>query len=584
MSQITMDELKHFWMPSGVPCFIADRSDICDIVEGIGFQIYYLLANDIKETKPTPNTTHQAKSYGYGATTYTYNSPANPPPPIITKNTKLFKVVNNFVGRSIAISTDAMPDEFLSINESCEYGMPPIPNVIIDKLDQFFRLVHSQHGTESIVILTYNMNATGSEGWGVLVPDQTNTPAHCKYDADSIAELKPEDVMIVGSVHSHPEMSAYASGTDHADQADFDGLHITYGWQKSQNNGATQYHLELQMSGQNYILKPEDVFEDIAILKDPDPDVVEWSGKVKKVHPPYSTGVPSQITQRQFQGTPQQVIQQTAGDFKNFHSSTPQMQEALLNLKLPADAIVAIEIQLESDNKSSCPCCEYEIDIHDVNSGACTVCDIPLVTSSDSISQMCIKIHDYISKRKISHTSPVYLWGYDDKDTRDFIINITEEYDFHASKYSTSYLDLGNSVVPVTSSHWDYWRDDDDDDDYLFNSLQHATACCNTPMTNAHSQCECPVMLFKEDLVDFDIYVNKIESDIYSYDGNCFNCSYYHTTECPAFYSLVSQFVTDKTKFLLDDSTPKISDCSKFKFFRYEDETLLNQTIDITKE
>ena len=67
-------------------------------------------------------------------------------------------------------------------------------------------------------------------------------------------------------------------------------------------------------------------------------------------------------------------------------------------------------------------------------------------------------------------------------------------------------------------------------------------------------------------------------------EGNCFNCSYYHTTECPAFYSLVSQFVTDKTKFVLDDSTPKISDCSKFKFFRYEDETLQNQTIDITKK
>ena len=241
--------------------------------------------------------------------------------------------------------------------------------------------------------LTYNMNATGPEGWGVLVPDQTNTPAHCKYDADSIAELKPEDVMIVGSVHSHPEMSAYASGTDHADQADFDGLHITYGWQKSQNNGATQYHLELQMSGQNYILKPEDVFEDIAVLKDPDPDVVEWSGKVKKVHPPYSTGVPSQTTQHQFQGTPQQAIQQTAGDSKNSYKSTLQIQEALLNLKLPADAIVAIEIQLESDGMSVCPSCEYPVDIHDLNSSACTVCDIALVTSSDSISQMCLKIY-----------------------------------------------------------------------------------------------------------------------------------------------------------------------------------------------
>ena len=148
MSSVTLDQLKHFWMPSGVPCFIADRSDICDVVEDMGFQIYYLLGNDVKETKPSTTTTpaSQTKTYGYGATTYTYNAPANPPAPIITKKTKLFKVVNNFVGRSISLSEDQLPDDFLSVKESCEYTMPAIPNVIVDKLDQFFRLVYSQHG------------------------------------------------------------------------------------------------------------------------------------------------------------------------------------------------------------------------------------------------------------------------------------------------------------------------------------------------------------------------------------------------------------------------------------------------------
>jgi len=584
MSQTTMDQLNHFWMPSGVPCFIADRSDICDVVEGMGFQIYYLLANDIKETKPTPNAALQTKSYGYGATTYTYNSPANPPEPIITKNTKLFKVVNNFVGRSISISDDQLPDNFLSVKESCEYTMPPIPNVIIEKLDQFFRLVYSQHGTESIVILTYNMNATGPEGWGVLVPDQTNTPAHCKYDADSIAELKPEDVMIVGSVHSHPEMSAYASGTDHADQADFDGLHITYGWQKSQNNGATQYHLELQMSGQNYILKPEDVFEDITLLKDPDPDVIEWSGKVKKAYPPSTTGVPSQIITQQYPPTHQDTP--LVGEFKSSpYKKTIAAQESIDKLNLPSNSIVIVEIQLDADEKSSCPSCDYEIDIQDLNSGACTVCDIPLVLNTDSINDMCRKINDYISRRKIDHNSLIYLWGYDEKDTRDFIINITEEYEFHASKNTSSYLDLGNSnIVPFKPSHWDYWRDDVDDDDYLFDNLQPKTACCHVKMERAYIDCQCPVMLFNEDLVDFDAKLSQSELDIYSYDGACFNCSYYHTTDCPAFYNLVSDFVTDKSKFVLDDSNTKITECSKFKFDLYEDETLKNQNIDITKK
>jgi len=199
---------------------------------------------------------------------------------------------------------------------------------------------------------------------------------------------------------------------------------------------------------------------------------------------------------------------------------------------------------------------------------------------------MCKKIHDYISKRKIHNYSFIYLWGHDEKDTRDFIINITEEYEFHASKFSPTYLDVGNSnIVPLSASHWDYWRDDadDDDNDYLFNNFQPSTACCNTPISKAHIYCECPVMLFKEDLVDFDAKLAQVESDIYSYEGNCFNCSYYHTTECPAFYSLACKFVADKNKFVLDD-IPKITDCSKFKFFRYEDESLRSKSIDITKK
>lgn len=577
MSSVTLDQLKHFWMPSGVPCFIADRSDICDVVEDIGFQIYYLLGNDVKETKPTTTTpASQTKTYGYGATTYTYNSPANPPAPIITKKTKLFKVVNNFVGRSISISEDPLPDDFLSVKESCEYTMPAIPNVIVDKLDQFFRLVYSQHGTESIVILTYDMNATGPEGWGVLVPDQTNTAAHCKYDADSIAELKPENVMIVGSVHSHPEMSAYASGTDHADQADFDGLHITYGWQKSQNNGATQYHLELQMSGQNYTLKPEDVFENITLLKEPDPDVVEWSGKVKKAYPPLSAGVPSQQT------APLPSLTQGAGDYNyRNHQKTIAAKEAIESLKLPDNAIIVGEIQLNSENKGTCPSCEFIVDIHDINSCCCSVCDIPLISFTDSMEQICQKVHTYIIKRKLNHLSPIYLWATDEADGRDFVITITDEYEFHSQKNFTEYLDLGNSnIKEVSSSHWDYWSDDDDDYDTLYSNR---TACCGVLMSKAHTDCDCPVMLFKEDLIDFDIAFRDI--DIYDEYSNCYNCSHYYTPKCPSFKNLVSEFANEKTSFIPENHKGRITDCLNFQFFRdntRDDSIVENEIIEIT--
>ena len=43
VNQYTMEDLDYFWMSDGIPMFIADRPDICDIVESIGFNIYYLL-------------------------------------------------------------------------------------------------------------------------------------------------------------------------------------------------------------------------------------------------------------------------------------------------------------------------------------------------------------------------------------------------------------------------------------------------------------------------------------------------------------------------------------------------------------
>jgi len=574
MSQVTMDELKYFWMPSGVPCFLADRFDICDIVEDMGFQIYYLLANDIKETKPASNQANnqswQSKTYTYtinsgNAVTYGYTPPA-PPEPTVVKETKLFKIVNNFVGRSIAISQDPLPDEFVSITETCEYTMPEIPNVIVEKLDQFFRLVYSQHGTESIVILTYNTNMTGPEGWGVLVPDQTNTPAHCKYDADSVAELKPEDVVIVGSVHSHPEMSAYASGTDHADQADFDGLHITYGWQKSQNNGATQYHIELQMAGQHYALKPEDVFEDITFLKDPDPDVIEWSNKVKKVHPPYTAGAPSRPTPTLTPYTANPSPHTAAvGEYKPVSYQYGRMaQKTIDKLGLPDNSLIVVEIQLDSDQKSECPCCDYEIDRHDVSAGACTICDIPVVLATDNINIMCGKIHRFVSDRKIDNISFVYLWGHDEKDTKDFLINITEEYEFHYPRKNNDYLANHPNVQLYQSSHWDYWRDNDDDE-YDQNAHTARTVCCNVPVSNAYAFCDCSPMILKEDLLDFEDRANKSDFDIYDYDGNCVNCIYWQTVECPPYRDLITEFVADKAKFVLDESRSKITECPKFK-------------------
>jgi hypothetical protein len=134
----------------------------------------------------------------------------------------------------------------------------------VAKLDNFFRLVDKKYGTEGIVLLTYDFNYLGADnaeiGWSFGVPDQKNTGGHCDYDkANVIAELS-DQTRIVGTVHSHPHMRAYASQTDHNDQAGFDGIHITFGWSTT-TKGQTEYHAEMVRGGNFIWISPEDVLD-----------------------------------------------------------------------------------------------------------------------------------------------------------------------------------------------------------------------------------------------------------------------------------------------------------------------------------
>ena len=542
MSQTTLDELKHFWMPSGVPCFIADTKDICDKVESMGFQIYYLIANDFKETKETrtnhPNNT--TPQYGYGVsytptTTTTYKQERKP---------RLFKVVNNFVGRVVSLSDDEFPAEFVDLEEECTYTMPLIPCDIVDKLDEFFRLIHSQHGSEAIVILTYDTNKTDSSGWGVLVPDQTNTAAHCKYDADSIAAIKPDHVVIVGSVHSHPEMAAYASGTDHQDQADFDGIHITYGWQKSINNGATQYYAELQMSGKNYKLDIDDVFESRTIQKDPDPEVVEWSTKVKKAHPPYQGGSSQFNQHRQYSSVASTQTGTVAGGFNTSTSASKANENyhyRLQDLGLPKDSILIVEVNESANGVLHCPFCENPIPVAAIRDGRCDLCGMLLAGEEDHMSTICEKVEDYLIENRISFSAPIYLLATDTKGER-MVMKLNDELNYYIASFT------GNSFKPKQNSKADpsagYHLFDDYEEDYDFYKYSYGedthTICCGVKKENIDTDCICEVRMYPSDIITFDAAIQH--TSIYQKGSKCYNCNYFYSFACPAYKDIMTAF------------------------------------------
>lgn len=557
-SKVTLEQLQYFWMPSGLPCFVADRDNICDIVEDFGFNIYYLLANK-KTVKTIPNNsakTTTTTGYSNSATTYNYSN--NQPTQVITYNSSLFKVINNFVGRVVELSDDELPETFFTAEETCEYNMPAIPHVLINKMDQFFRLVYSQHGTESIVLLTYDMTKTGPEGWGVLVPEQSNTAAHCKYDADSIALIKPEDVLIVGSVHSHPEMSAYASGTDHADQADFDGLHITYGWQKSQNNGATQYHLELQMAGTAYSLKPEDVFEDYTFQKEPDPDVVEWSGKVKKALPPIAGGTtPLASAQAQYQQQAQKMTSLQNGTTPTAAGKTTLTSQNLswkeMMESLEPEAIVIVELDLHQSRTSICPSCDFDLDRPDVTSGYCGSCDVPVILNSDSIFKIAYNYHKYCEHRNLDTLKTIpYLYGQSEKDEIFLMkLNLQEELkDIHSNDYAYE-----------KDSDYVYLAEEDPYDSiYDINGTR--TICCNIPMEDFITDCLCKPAILFEDLTNFEEHIS--DTELYAEGTSCIECVHYYNATCPAFRSALTTYVTQGFTINLDQHRNTIIPCENY--------------------
>lgn len=546
---VTLDDLTYVWTNSGLPCFYADRPGIEDMIESLGFSIYYLMCNIAVDKKVTAPASTGGNTTGFG-------HPAPAPSYVTEMTTGIVKVVKNIIGRSVNQVEDHILD-LDAVRESAVYQMPPIPKVIVDKLDEFFRLVDAKYGTESIVLLTFDPSKNDSSGWGVLVPEQTNTSVHCKYDPDSIVEQKPDDVLIVGSVHSHPNMAAYASGTDHADQADFDGLHITYGWQKSVNGGATQYHIEMQMSGNAWTLKPEDVFEDFSIKKDPDPDVVEWAEKVKKAYPPLSTQAGVTTTAH----TTHQPIPQTTAALR---ASTTTGSEyfkpdtTLQNLpkvNSPIDYLIVSEID-PAVLDVYCPSCRYELSKYDLEVGYCNICDVPLVSYMDDIGSIFAHANWYLVNRKMMNKVGIYLWT-TDEEHEDTILKIGEL--TPAEVFTSACYDLSGKGEIMKLSDQNFTSEVknafSDQDDTFYEFTPDLTVCCMT--STDLNNCDCETALFYEDLTDFRQAHDEV--DVYDYNANCFYCKFMETSHCKPFIDTLAQYV--RTRMV---STEPITDCENF--------------------
>lgn len=115
-----------------------------------------------------------------------------------------------------------------------KFTLPNIPVKIMYQAKTFFRTVFSQHRSESYLTLLYSKKLNDYKLW---CPKQTVSYCSVDYDRTDTVSFEDRDYIgsegagwqMVGTIHSHCDFSAFHSGTDEADEASFDGIHLTFG-------------------------------------------------------------------------------------------------------------------------------------------------------------------------------------------------------------------------------------------------------------------------------------------------------------------------------------------------------------------
>lgn len=129
------------------------------------------------------------------------------------------------IGQAILRHTPTHLPEFPYKNGIIFYDFPLLPKELMSQALDFFKRIYERDHSEAEVILVHNPAATPPVK--LFVP-----PQKCSGGSVNSA-FNPEHIgkgwQIIGSIHSHCNFSAFHSGTDTGDAAEFDGLHITIG-------------------------------------------------------------------------------------------------------------------------------------------------------------------------------------------------------------------------------------------------------------------------------------------------------------------------------------------------------------------
>ena len=154
------------------------------------------------------------------------------------------------------------PSELAPQDERLTPLFPKVPQAIIEAVVAFFARVAELHHAEAAALLAWDQAAGNVR---LIIPHQRCTveetwrgnryPVGVHYDAP--AQLAG-DLILMGDIHSHADMPAYASYTDRADEDYRAGLHIVVGRVDLE---PPDFHAEAAVDGIRFRLDTAQVIE-----------------------------------------------------------------------------------------------------------------------------------------------------------------------------------------------------------------------------------------------------------------------------------------------------------------------------------
>jgi hypothetical protein len=139
---------------------------------------------------------------------------------------------------------------------------PRVPRAQVEEVVAFFEEAYRRWKGEAMVLVFYR---AATREFRIAVPYQT-LPGRRRHDgrwqADHAVRYgtveRPAECVRLGTIHSHGELAAYASGQDCADEQYEDGLHVVFGSFAAREPSVSASFVA---NGVRFVLEPADVLE-----------------------------------------------------------------------------------------------------------------------------------------------------------------------------------------------------------------------------------------------------------------------------------------------------------------------------------